>query len=80
MMEGTMAEVVIPDVAEETIAIYRERARLHGRSLEEELRDLLESHRPFSRAERAALSRRFLSEYPDVQPSLTAEERREGLM
>ena len=82
-----MGKLVIPDVSDETIAIYQSRARLNNRSLEDEVRELLERDRqtplwrkPFTTEERVALTRRFLSEYPDVQPQLSAEERQEGLM
>lgn len=74
-----MGQVLIRNVPDETIASFKQKAELNGRSLEQELRDLLERNRPFTTEERVAMTKRFLARYPDVQPSLTGEQRREGL-
>jgi len=75
-----MGQVLIRNVPEDTIASYKQRAELNGRSLEQELRDLLEKNKIFTTEERVALSRRFHSQNPEIQPALTLDEIREGLM
>jgi antitoxin FitA len=74
-----MAQVLIRNVPDETIDSFKQKAELNGRSLEQELRDLLERNRPLTPAERVALSEKFLARYDAVQPSLTLDEIREGL-
>jgi antitoxin FitA len=75
-----MGQVLIRNVPDDTINSYKQRAELNGRSLEQELRDLLEKHKPFTTEERVALTLRFHSQHPDIQPALTSDEIREGLM
>ena len=75
-----MAQVLIRNVDDETIETYRQKAKAKGISLEQELRNLLEANRPFTPEERVAWSRHFRSQYPEVHPSLTLDEIREGLM
>lgn len=74
-----MAQVLIRNLGEETVASYRQKARIKGISLEQELRDLLEANKPLTPDERAAISRAITSRYVEVQPSLTLDELREGL-
>jgi plasmid stability protein len=74
-----MGQVLIRNVPEDTIASFKQKAEINGRSLEQELRDLLERNKPFTVEERVALSRSFLARYKAVQPSLTLDEIREGL-
>ena len=74
-----MAQVLIRNVPDETIDSFKQKAELNGRSLEQELRELLERNRPLTPAERVALSEKFLSSYDTIQPSLTLDEIREGL-
>lgn len=74
-----MAQVLIRNVPDDTIDSFKQKAELNGRSLEQELRDLLERNRPLTPEERAALSEKFLARYDIVQPSLTLDEIREGL-
>jgi plasmid stability protein len=74
-----MAQVLIRNVPDETIDSFKQKAELNGRSLEQELRDLLERNRPLTPAERVALSEKFLARYDTIQPSLTLDEIREGL-
>lgn len=74
-----MAQVLIRNIPEETLASFRQKAELKGKSLEQELRDLLEANRKFTPEERAALSRWFHARNPGVQSSLTLDEIREGL-
>ena len=75
-----MGQVLIRNVPDDTIDSYKQRAELNGRSLEQELRDLLEKHKTFTTEERVALSRRFHSQHPEIQPAMTLDEIREGLM
>jgi hypothetical protein len=57
---------------------FRQKAELKGKSLEQELRDLLEANRKFTPEERAALADRFRSG-SRAGPALTLDEIREGL-
>jgi hypothetical protein len=52
---------------------------LNGRTLEEEIRHLLNSHRSYTPEERVARSRAVRSQVKGVVPSLTLDEIREGL-
>lgn len=69
-----MAQVLIRNVDEETVESYRQKAKLRGISLEQELRNLLEANRPFSAEERVAVSRhlraRFAIEEFDVKAAI----------
>jgi plasmid stability protein len=69
----------IRNVPDETIAAFKQKAELDGRSPEQGLRELLERNQPFTPAERVALSRSFRARHDGVQSSLTLEEIREGL-
>jgi plasmid stability protein len=79
MKEKPMGQLLIRNVPDETIATFKQKADLNGRSLEQELRELLERNQPFTPEERVALSRSFRARHDGVQPSLTLEEIREGL-
>jgi plasmid stability protein len=74
-----MGQLLIRNVPDETIATFKQKAELNGRSLEQELRELLERNQPFTPEERVALSRSFRARYEGVQPSLSLDEIREGL-
>lgn len=74
-----MAQVLIRNVSEYTVESFRQKARIKGISLEQELRNLLEANTPFTPEERVAVSRAIRARYAEVQPSLTLEEIREGL-
>ena len=71
-----MGQVLIPDVPDETIASFKQKAEINGRTL----RDLMERNRPLTPDERVALSRSFRARHDSVQPSLSLDEIREGLM
>jgi plasmid stability protein len=47
-----MGQVLIPDVPDETIARFKQKAEINGRTLEAELRDLIERNRPLTSDER----------------------------
>lgn len=74
-----MAQVLIRNVSEGLIDAYKAKARLHGTSLEQVLRDLLERNAPFTPEERTALARHYVAEFAAPIPALTKEEMREGL-
>ena len=74
-----MAQVLIRNVDEGTVESYRQKAKLKGISLEQELRNLLEANKPFTPEERIANSRAVRAYQSGVAPSLTLEEIREGL-
>jgi hypothetical protein len=61
-------------------AAFERRARANGRTFEQEVELLLERKAPFSPEERVAVSRYFHSRCDGIQPSLTLDEIREGLM
>ena len=74
-----MGQVLIPDVPDETIAGFEQKAEIDVRTLEAELRDLMERNRPLTCDERVALSRSFRGRHDSIQPSLSLEDIREGL-
>ncbi len=74
-----MGQVLVRNVDDDTIESFKLKAKIKGISLEQELRNLLEANKPFTPEERAAVSLHFLSEFQDVQPSLTLDEVRDGL-
>jgi antitoxin FitA len=59
-----MAQVLIRNVPDDVIAAHRKRAKAHGRSLEQELRNLIERAAPYSPEERLAAALRFQSQTP----------------
>lgn len=72
-----MAQVLIRNIPDETLNVYRERAKRNGISLEQEIRNLLEKNRPYTPEERVAVSRYFRSR-TGPSPALTLDEIREG--
>ncbi|MFG1286807.1 FitA-like ribbon-helix-helix domain-containing protein [Xanthobacter versatilis] len=73
-----MAQVLIRNIPDETLNVYRERAKRNGISLEQEIRNLLERNRPYTPEERVAVSEYFLAR-TQPSPPLTLDEIREGL-
>lgn len=73
-----MAQVLVRNIPDETLNVYRERAKRNGISLEQEIRNLLEKNRPYTPEERVAVSEYFLSR-TKPSPALTLDEIREGL-
>ena len=74
-----MGQLLIRNVPDETIAAFKQKAELNGRSLEQELRELLERNQPFTPEEKVTLSRSFRARHKGVQPALTLDEIRKGL-
>jgi antitoxin FitA len=54
-----MAQVLIRNIPDEVIEAHRARAKARGRSLEQELRSLIEGAAPYSPDERVAVAVRF---------------------
>ena len=74
-----MAQAGIRSRADELEAAFQRRARANGRTFAQEVEELLKNRAPFSPEERVAVSRYFRSQHPEIQPSLTLDEIREGL-
>jgi plasmid stability protein len=74
-----MAQAEIRSRADELEAAFERRARANGRTVAQEVEELLKNKAPFSPEERVAVSRYFRSQHPEIQPSLTLDEIREGL-
>jgi plasmid stability protein len=74
-----MAQAEIRSRADELEAAFERRARASGRTFEEEVELLLTRKEKFTPEERVAVSRYFRSRHPEIQPSLTLDEIREGL-
>jgi plasmid stability protein len=74
-----MAQAEIRSRADELEAAFERRARANGRTFEQEVEELLKRKEKFTPEERVAVSRYFRSQHPEIQPSLTLDEIREGL-
>jgi hypothetical protein len=74
-----MAQAEIRSRADELEAAFERRARANGRTFEQEVKLLLERKEKLTPEERVAVSRYFRSQHPEIQPSLTLDEIREGL-
>jgi plasmid stability protein len=59
-----MAQVLIRNVPDAIIEAHRARAKQHGRSLEQELRSVIENAAPYAPQERLAVAERFQSLTP----------------
>ena len=75
-----MTETSAHDRVAAAIASFERRAKAHGRSFEQEVEFVIERGDKFTPEERVAVSRYFRSQHPGLQPSLTLDEIREGLM
>jgi hypothetical protein len=74
-----MAQAETRSRADELEAAFERRARENGRTFEQEVEELLKRKEKFTPEERVAVSRYFRSQHPEIQPSLTLDEIREGL-
>jgi hypothetical protein len=59
---------------------FGRRSRANDRTIKQEIEELTSGNKPLTPEERAAVSAYFLSRYSEVQPSMTLDEIREGLM
>jgi len=75
-----MAEITTRSRVRQLEETFERRARANGRTFEQEVELLLQGKEKFTPEERVAVSRYFLSRYKEVQPSMTLDEIREGLM
>ena len=73
-----MAQVLIRNLPDDVIETHRARAKAHGRSLEQELRDVIERAAPYTPDERLAVALRFQSQTPPGPRSDPIEAVREG--
>ena len=64
----------------ELLESFGRRAQANGRTIEQEIEVLTSGNKPLRPEERGAVSAFFLSRYSEVQPSMTLDEIREGLM
>jgi hypothetical protein len=64
----------------ELLENFGRRAQANGRTIEQEIEVLTSRNKPLTPEERGAVSAYFLSSYSEVQPSMTLDEIREGLM
>lgn len=74
-----MGQILVRNVSDRALDSFRLRAKLKGTSLEQEVRELIEDHAPFTPEERVAAARSSREKTKGVAPSLTREEIREGL-
>ena len=74
-----MGQILVRNVADSAIDSFKHRARQKGTSLEQELRELIEAHAPFSPEERVAAARAIRDQTRGVSASLTRDEIRDGL-
>ena len=75
-----MAEAKVRSRIEELEASFERRARANGRTFEQEVELLFQRGETFTPEERVAATRYFHSRYKGIQPSMTLDEIREGLM
>jgi hypothetical protein len=75
-----MAEAKVRSRVEELEASFERRARANGRTFEQEVEFLLERKQPVTPEEGVAVIRYLHSRCNGIQPSLTLDEIREGLM
>ncbi|MDB5484754.1 MAG: hypothetical protein JWR29_658 [Tardiphaga sp.] len=75
-----MGDAKVRNRVEEMEQSFVRRARLNGRTFEQEVEFLLERKHPLTREEGIAAIQYLHSRCDGVQPSLTLDEIREGLM
>jgi plasmid stability protein len=78
-MEYSMGQILVRNLDDDIIETFKMRARLKGKSLEQEIRDLLTAHRRLTPEEKVAISREIRSRQSQDFEPLTREEMREGL-
>jgi plasmid stability protein len=59
-----MGQILVRNVPDETIQAYKDRAKIKGTSLEQEIRNLLEANRPYTPEERYAVALRLQAMTP----------------
>jgi plasmid stability protein len=76
--EALMGQILIRNIPDETIETYKAKARLNGRSLEQEVRLLLETHRRLSPQEKISALKEIRARVKPGEP-MTLDQIREGL-
>jgi plasmid stability protein len=74
-----MGQIIVRNLDDDVIETFKLRARLKGKSLEQEIRDLLAAHRRLTPEEKVAVSREIRARQPRECEPLTRDEMREGL-
>ncbi|MBA3520799.1 MAG: hypothetical protein H0T75_24890 [Rhizobiales bacterium] len=74
-----MGQILVRNVSDHAIDTFKFRAKFKGTSLEQEIRELIEAHAPFTPVERAAAARAIREKTKGIAPSMTLDEIREGL-
>ena len=74
-----MPDLLIRDVPGDIVQTYQAKATASGKTLEQYMRDLLETNRSFTIAERVANSSAHLARYAAPLPAMTKAEMREGM-
>lgn len=74
-----MGQILVRNVSDRAIDTFKYRAKLRGTSLEQEVREMIESNAELTPEEKVASSREIRSRQAKVAPSLTLDEIREGL-
>ncbi len=59
-----MAQVIVRNLDDRVVAILKRKAELHGRSLEQELREILSAAAPLTKNERMAMAKRIRAMTP----------------
>jgi hypothetical protein len=75
-----MTEIKTQSRVAQLLESFDRRAHAKGRTVEEEVKLVIARREKFTPEEALAVSRYFRSLHPGVQPSLTLDEIREGLM
>jgi plasmid stability protein len=75
-----MAQTEMRSRVDELEAAFERRARANGRTFEQEVEEVLKRKEKFTPEEGVAVSRYFHSRCSGIQPSLSLDEIREGLM
>jgi hypothetical protein len=70
---------VIHSRADELEAAFHRRALVNGHTFKQEVEEVLKRKEKYTPEERVAVSRYFRSKHPEIHPSLTLDEIREGL-
>ncbi len=74
-----MGQILVRNLPDRVIRTFKDRAKIKGSSLEQEIRELIESNAGLTPAEKMAISRDIRSRQPQLSEPLTREEIREGL-
>lgn len=77
--EVRMGQVLVRNVSDQAIDTFKFRAKMKGTSLEQEIRELIEAHAPFTPEERVAAAREVRARIKGPLTPLTLDEIREGL-